>query len=90
MGATLLSLAMAAELDALIDVWLQEEFEESPVRASQLGVDGYDDRLGDYSAAGFARRDARDTYWLAAIRGRRGVDRPRPCAFDPAGPRRHA
>jgi uncharacterized protein (DUF885 family) len=55
---------MADDLDAMIDTWLDEEFDESPVRASQLGADGYDDRLGDYSAAGFARRDARDDHWL--------------------------
>ena len=50
---------MPDELEGLTDAWLDEEFEESPVRASQLGADGYDDRLGDYSEAGFARRDAR-------------------------------
>jgi uncharacterized protein (DUF885 family) len=55
---------MAPDLDSVIDTWLDEEFDESPVRASSLGVDGYDDRLGDYSEAGFARRDQRDEHWL--------------------------
>ncbi len=58
---------MLADLDDLIDAWLDEECEESPVRASQLGIDGYDDRLGDYSAAGLTRRDSRDDYWLGAF-----------------------
>lgn len=55
---------MAAELEELIDAWLDEEFAESPVRASSLGVDGFDELLGDYSEAAFARRDARDDHWL--------------------------
>lgn len=55
---------MAADIDALIDAWLDEELDESPVRATQLGIDGYDERLGDQSAAGFARRDARDAHWI--------------------------
>src|SRR4051812_25694579 len=59
--------AMGNDLDGLIDAWLDEEFAESPVRASSLGVDGYDDQLGDYSEAGFARRDVRDEHWLASF-----------------------
>src|SRR5437773_11563450 len=63
MRGTLLSRSMAPDLDSVIDAWLDEEFAESPVRASQLGADGYDALLGDYSAEGFARRDRRDEYW---------------------------
>ncbi len=58
---------MGSDLDTLIDAGLDEEFAESPVRASSLGLDGFDDRLGDYSAAAFARRDARDDHWLDAF-----------------------
>ncbi|HVE94110.1 MAG TPA: DUF885 domain-containing protein, partial [Acidimicrobiales bacterium] len=56
-----------ADLDALIDEWIDNELEESPVRATQLGIDGYDDRLGDYSAEGFARRDRSDAAWLKGL-----------------------
>jgi uncharacterized protein (DUF885 family) len=58
---------MATQLDALIDTWLGEELDESPIRATSLGIDGYDDKVGDYSAAGFARREARDDKWLASF-----------------------
>jgi uncharacterized protein (DUF885 family) len=58
---------MVADTDALIDEWLTEQFDESPVRASQLGVDGYDELLGDYSEAGYRRREARDDYWYGAF-----------------------
>jgi uncharacterized protein (DUF885 family) len=57
------------DLDALIDAWLAEELEESPVRASALGVDGHDDRLGDYSAAAVARREQRDDHWRSTFEG---------------------
>src|SRR4051794_3669767 len=61
MSSTLLSETMDA--DTLIDEWLREDLAESPVRATSLGIDGYDDRLGDYSEAGFRRRDERDAHW---------------------------
>lgn len=43
---------------------LQEEYEASPVLASRLGVDGYDDRLDDLSEAAFDRRRRRIAEWL--------------------------
>jgi uncharacterized protein (DUF885 family) len=52
-----------ADLDALLADWLREEVEESPVSATSLGIDGHDDRLGDFSAAGFERREQRAGYW---------------------------
>src|SRR3954470_4342299 len=55
------------ELDALIDAWFAEELEESPVRATALGVDGHDDRLGDYSADAIAKREQRDAHWQATF-----------------------
>jgi uncharacterized protein (DUF885 family) len=51
------------DLDALLDQWLREEVEESPVSASTLGIDGYDDQLGDFSEAAFERRDRRAEHW---------------------------
>jgi uncharacterized protein (DUF885 family) len=57
----------AENLDELIDRWLAEELADSPVRATALGILGYDDLLGDFSAEAFAARDARDAHWLAQI-----------------------
>jgi len=48
----------------LTEQFLQREFEESPVRASGLGLTEYDDRLDDLSAAGFERRRSSDAQWL--------------------------
>ncbi|MEY2478073.1 MAG: hypothetical protein QOG87_3388 [Actinomycetota bacterium] len=55
------------DLDALLDEWLREEIEESPVTASGLGIDGYDDQLGDLSAAAFERRDRRAEHWQRTL-----------------------
>ncbi|MCA1823034.1 MAG: DUF885 domain-containing protein [Frankia sp.] len=46
------------EIDALIESFITEELTENPARASALGVEGYDDKLPDLTADGFARRDA--------------------------------
>ncbi|HUR78092.1 MAG TPA: DUF885 domain-containing protein [Acidimicrobiales bacterium] len=58
---------MAADFEALVDEWIKKELEESPIRASSLGIDGYDDLLGDYSTAGFERRDRADDDWLKRL-----------------------
>jgi uncharacterized protein (DUF885 family) len=50
--------------DEVVDEFLAEEFEESPVQASALGLTEYDDRLDDLSAEAFERRDARAKRWL--------------------------
>jgi uncharacterized protein (DUF885 family) len=55
------------DFDALIDEWIAGELSESPVRATQLGVDGHDERLGDYSADGFERRERADSAWLKRL-----------------------
>jgi uncharacterized protein (DUF885 family) len=47
-----------------IEALMAREFEESPVTAAALGRDGFDHRLDDYSASGFARRTAEDRAWL--------------------------
>jgi len=44
--------------------FLDAEFDESPVRASALGLTEYDDRLDDLSEAAFERRRASDATWL--------------------------
>jgi uncharacterized protein (DUF885 family) len=47
----------------LVDSFLSEEFEASPVLGSSLGLTEYDDRLDDLSAETFYRRDADATRW---------------------------
>jgi uncharacterized protein (DUF885 family) len=62
-----------AEFDRLVDQFLREEFEESPVQASGLGLTEYDDRLDDLSADAFERRRSRAAGWrerLAALADR--------------------
>jgi uncharacterized protein (DUF885 family) len=51
-------------IDGLIDEFLNSEWEESPTRASSLGIDGFDDKLGDYSEQAHERRDAKTDEWL--------------------------
>ena len=52
----------------LTDAFLHEEYEDSPVRASSLGLTDYDERLDDLSEAAITRRAARDTHWLEQFR----------------------
>jgi uncharacterized protein (DUF885 family) len=49
----------------LARTFLTEEYADSPVMASQLGIEGYDDRLDDLSASAFAQRRRRSAEWLA-------------------------
>ena len=51
-------------IDELLDAFLAEEVEESPTTATRLGIDGHDDRLGDFTADAFARRAAAEDRWL--------------------------
>ncbi|MBI2774000.1 MAG: DUF885 domain-containing protein [Chloroflexi bacterium] len=48
--------------------FLKEEYEDSPVFASALGLTEYDERLDDLSAASFERRTQRDAEWLRRFR----------------------
>jgi uncharacterized protein (DUF885 family) len=48
----------------LARAFLDEFFAESPVMATQLGVDGFDDQLDDLSEAAIERRAQRSTEWL--------------------------
>src|ERR1035437_7505832 len=52
-----------ADFEQLIDQFLCEEYEESPVNASGLGLIEYDDRLDDLSADSFELRQARAAQW---------------------------
>jgi len=53
----------------LADEFLHAEFEDSPVRASSLGLTEYDDRLDDLSEGAFDRRRSHDAAWLERFRG---------------------
>ncbi len=55
---------MARPLDDLIDAFVAEEVEESPTTATRLGIDGHDDRLGEFTADDFARRATNEDGWL--------------------------
>ncbi|HLZ29891.1 MAG TPA: DUF885 domain-containing protein [Chloroflexota bacterium] len=44
--------------------FLDETFQDSPVLASQLGVDGFDDQLDDLSESAFEDRRRRSADWL--------------------------
>jgi hypothetical protein len=48
----------------LARTFLAETFQDSPVLASQLGVDGFDDQLDDLSEGAFDDRRRRSTAWL--------------------------
>ncbi|MEO6349380.1 MAG: DUF885 domain-containing protein [Candidatus Limnocylindrales bacterium] len=48
----------------LVDEFLDNEFETSPVFATTLGLTDYDERLDDLSATAFQRRDADAQEWL--------------------------
>ena len=49
--------------------FLNAEFDDSPVRASSLGLTDFDDQLDDLSEAAFERRRAADADWLERFRG---------------------
>jgi uncharacterized protein (DUF885 family) len=55
----------SASFAALASAWLREECADSPVLATQLGVEGHDDHLDDLSEAAFAERRRRAAAWLA-------------------------
>ncbi|HUR15813.1 MAG TPA: DUF885 domain-containing protein [Candidatus Limnocylindrales bacterium] len=53
-----------SDFASLVDEFLTDEFESSPVMASYLGMTAYDERLDDMSAAAFHRRDSDAHAWL--------------------------
>jgi uncharacterized protein (DUF885 family) len=54
-----------SEFGDLARAFLDETFQDSPVLASQLGVEGFDERLDDLSETAFADRSRRSAAWLA-------------------------
>jgi uncharacterized protein (DUF885 family) len=60
--------APTSEADRLVAAYLGWLWETSPVQATALGVDGYDDTLPDLSAEGFARKAADEDAWLGRFR----------------------
>jgi uncharacterized protein (DUF885 family) len=52
----------------LTDEFLSEEFDDSPVRASSLGLTEYDHLLDDLSEPAIRRRIARDAHWIERFR----------------------
>lgn len=52
-------------LPQLIDEFVSWHFEQHPVTASAVGADGFDHRLGDFSAAAFTAADTERERWLA-------------------------
>jgi len=53
------------DFNKLVDDFLENEFETSPVLASSLGLTAYDERLDDLSAESFRKRDSDAEDWLA-------------------------
>jgi hypothetical protein len=49
---------MPEALGSLVDEFLRNEYETSPVTASGLGLTEYDERLDDMSRASFEKREA--------------------------------
>ncbi len=62
----------------LAQAFLSETFQDSPVLASQLGIDGHDDQLDDVSESAFADRSKRAAAWLQKLDALDGSD----CASD--------
>ncbi|MCU4184150.1 DUF885 domain-containing protein [Acidiferrimicrobium sp. IK] len=58
-----------AEIDGVVQEWIDEDLERRPVAASELGVPGHDGELGDFSSAGFEDRAAQDRRWAARLDG---------------------
>jgi uncharacterized protein (DUF885 family) len=58
-----------ADPEALLGEWLGAELARQPTLASSLGVDGYDDRLGDFAAARWSGQAHLDQQWTGRISG---------------------
>ena len=53
-----------SEFSALVDQFLDELWRDSPVSASQLGIEGFDDQLDDLGESAFDDRRRRAATWL--------------------------
>src|SRR5258708_30384115 len=69
-GENLLAFCLMSECATLTRAFFDESLQDSPVTASQLGVDGYDDRLDDLSEAAFEDRRRRAFAWLTRFEQR--------------------
>jgi uncharacterized protein (DUF885 family) len=58
-----------AGFDALVDSWIAEELDSSPVQASILGAEGDHGSLGDWSQTAIEQRQASDESWLERLDG---------------------
>jgi hypothetical protein len=56
-----------ADPGALLTEWLGVELARQPTLASGLGLDGYDDRLGDFGAARWSGQALLDQQWAGRI-----------------------
>jgi uncharacterized protein (DUF885 family) len=54
-----------ADMKQLVDDFLKNEFETSPVTATALGLTDYDERLDDMSEGAYRKRDADALEWMA-------------------------
>ena len=57
-----------ATMGPLLDEFIAWYFDHNPIAASTLGAEGFDDRLGDFSAAGFQAIESGRDRWLARFR----------------------
>src|SRR5688500_20096803 len=55
---------LMSDFSELVDGFLRNEFETSPVTATMHGVTEYDEKLDDLSATAFLRRDSDAAAWL--------------------------
>jgi uncharacterized protein (DUF885 family) len=60
---------VAETIDAAIEEYLAERWAEYPVAATSVGIDGYDDKLTDYSLGAINRRFDLEDKWLARFSG---------------------
>src|SRR5437879_7931439 len=56
---------MPRSIDDVIDRYLAERWREYPVAATSVGVDGYDDKLTDYSLEAIHRRHDLEDHWIS-------------------------
>ena len=56
-----------ADPEGLLGEWLGAELAREPTRATGLGIEGYDDRLGDFSATRWAGQAHHDQEWTGRI-----------------------
>jgi uncharacterized protein (DUF885 family) len=62
------------KFDETVDGFLADHWRHEPTAATYLGVDGFDDRVGDLSSDGIARREANEDEWLARFRAFQDAD----------------